>query len=353
MQARLKVLVVDDSAFYRHRIGEMLEVAPDLEIAGYAMNGEEAVNLAQQLHPDVITMDVQMPVLDGITAVRHIMARSPTRILMFSALTKAGARETLDALESGAMDFLPKTPDGLKSGESAEVFGEQLRQRVRAVGHGRLPPKSATNTRLGASRLPVGYRQETGPVDMIAIGASTGGPVALQNILTRLPRNFPIPLVVAVHMPAAFTSAYADRLNTVCAIEVKEARDRDPLRPGRVLLAPGGRQMIVEKGVSGSMVRVKDAHGGQIYHPSVDQLLESAARVFGAQALGVVLTGMGADGLEGARKLKSTGAKLWSQDEASCVVYGMPRAVEKAGLVDRVVSLDEIGTMLENLGREQ
>ncbi|MEJ2456105.1 MAG: chemotaxis response regulator protein-glutamate methylesterase [Candidatus Thiodiazotropha sp.] len=350
MGVRLKVLIVDDSAFFRNRIAGLLANAPDFEVIGNAVNGQEAIDKAIALRPDVITMDVEMPVVDGIAAVRRIMSEAPTRILMFSALTREGARETLDALEAGALDFLPKE---MKVSERAAA-NEQLLERLRAVGRARIPVAKATAVgyRTAGVRPMHGATMSGGRElhpSLVAIGASTGGPVALRQVLTALPRHFALPVVVAVHMPGSFTKAYAERLNAVCAVEVREALDRDPLKPGQVLIAPGGRQMTVERGPAGHHVRVTDALPGQIYHPSVDLLFSSVASSFGGKALAVVMTGMGSDGLKGAQELKSAGSSVWSQDEKSCVVYGMPQAVARAGLSDRVVSLDEFGPLLASV----
>jgi two-component system chemotaxis response regulator CheB len=347
MGARLKVLIVDDSAFFRKRIEEVLSSAPDCEVIGTAVNGQEAVEKAKKLRPDVITMDVEMPVVDGINAVRQIMSQAPTRILMFSALTREGARETLEALEAGALDFLPKDTK-VTDRDSAN---EQLLACVRAVGRARAPAArspgtTARVTPVRSSRVSSAVAEREIHPAVVAIGASTGGPVALRQVLTTLPRHFPLPVVVAVHMPGSFTQAYAERLNSACAVEVKEARDRDRLKPGQVLLAPGGRQMTVERVPGGHQVRVSDALPGQIYHPSVDLLFSSVASCFSDKGLAIVMTGMGADGLKGARELKAGGSFLWSQDEKSCVVYGMPQAVERAGLSDRVLGLDDIGPQL-------
>ncbi len=345
MGVRLKVLIVDDSAFFRNRIAGVLANAPDFEVIGSAVNGQEAVDKALTLRPDVITMDVEMPVVDGITAVRRIMSEAPTRILMFSALTREGARETLEALEAGALDFLPKE---MKVSER-EAANEQLLERLRAVGRARVPvAKAATAGYRTVAVRPMAGGRELHP-SLVAIGASTGGPVALRQVLTALPRHFALPVVVAVHMPGSFTKAYAERLNAVCAVGVREALDRDPLKPGQVLIAPGGRQMTVERGPAGHHVRVTDALPGQIYHPSVDLLFSSVASSFGGKALAIIMTGMGSDGLNGAKALKSAGSAVWSQDEKSCVVYGMPQAVARAGLSDRVVSLDDFGPLLASV----
>lgn len=350
MSVRLKVLIVDDSAFFRNRIAGLLANAPDFEVIGSAVNGQEAINKAISLRPDVITMDVEMPLVDGIAAVRRIMTEAPTRILMFSALTREGARETLEALDAGALDFLPKEIKASERG-SADV---QLLERLRAVGRARLP--AAKPARVGYRPTPA---RPTRPIpamagreiqpSVVAIGASTGGPVALREVLTALPRHFPLPVVVAVHMPGSFTTAYAERLNSVCAVEVREALDRDPLKPGLVLIAPGGQQMTVERGPAGHHIRINQALPGQIYHPSVDLLLSSVATSYRNKALAIIMTGMGADGAKGAKDLKASGSSVWSQDEKSCVVYGMPLAVERAGLADRVLGLDEIGPQLASM----
>ncbi len=348
MSVRQKVLIVDDSAFFRNRIAAVLANAPDFEVVDSAVNGQEAIEKAIALRPDIITMDVEMPLVDGIAAVRRIMAEAPTRIMMFSALTREGARETLDALDAGALDFLPKDIKGADR-NSADA---QLLESLRAVARARVPAAKPSGT---GYRIPPLRPTRAGAASreirpsVVAIGASTGGPVALREVLTALPRHFALPVVVAVHMPGSFTKAYAERLNSVCAIEVREAVDRDPLKPGQVLIAPGGLQMTVERGPAGHQVRITQALPGQIYHPSVDLLLSSMAASFSGKALAVIMTGMGADGAKGAKDLKASGSSVWSQDEKSCVVYGMPQAVERAGLSDRVLGLDEIGPLLASV----
>jgi two-component system chemotaxis response regulator CheB len=354
MGAKLRVLIVDDSAFFRNRISTALSQADDIEIVGIAADGREAIERTRALKPDVITMDVEMPVEDGISAVRKIMNEMPTRILMFSALTKEGARETLDALDAGAMDFLPKDMSNL--GRGAEEVNRLLLERVRAVGQSRLSSvRGMTATHHPqVSRAPLSAQPWSGKgrrPELLAIGASTGGPVALRQVLSALPRHYPLPVVVAVHMPGSFTGAYAERLITVCSIKVKEAVDRDRLIAGQCLVAPGGKQLQVERGPSSYHVRITEPLVGQIYHPSVDLMLTSVAESYKDKALCVILTGMGADGLQGAKRLKQSGSVLWSQDRQSCVVYGMPQAVEKAGLSDRVLALDEIGPMLARISQ--
>ncbi|MEN8168036.1 MAG: chemotaxis protein CheB, partial [Pseudomonadota bacterium] len=257
-----------------------------------------------------------------------------------------GARETLEALEAGAIDFLPKERDMLTDAVTSGASIDHLLSCVRAVGRSQL---RIVTSDFRANIQHASRRISTVPADrfkLLAIGTSTGGPVAVQAILSRLPRHFPLPIVVAVHMPAGFTAAYAERLNSISQIEVREAMDLDPLRPGLALIAPGGKQLHVENGASGPLVRIRRALPGDVYHPSVDQLFLSSARTLGNQVLGLVLTGMGSDGLEGSRLLKSADAQIWSQDKKSCVVYGMPQAVEKAGLSNQVLAVDEIAAQL-------
>ncbi|WP_144209910.1 protein-glutamate methylesterase/protein-glutamine glutaminase [Shewanella donghaensis] len=360
-----KVLVVDDSSFFRRRVSEIVNQDNDLEVVGVAVNGQEAIEMAVKLKPQVITMDIEMPVMDGITAVRKIMATNPIPILMFSSLTHDGAKATLDALDAGALDFLPKRFEDIASNKDDAI--KLLQQRVKALGRRRLykPIQRANTARsdsassLGSARASISTKSSnvvgTAPVSSVSsirasgkkykallIGTSTGGPVALQKILTAFPVNYPHPILLIQHMPAAFTPAFASRLNSLCKIEVKEAQSGDVLKPGCAYLAPGGMQLMVER--SGSLGRLKVIAGNadMNYKPSVDITFASASKVFGSDVLAVVLTGMGADGREGARMLKAVGANIWAQDEASCVVYGMPQAVTAAGISTHSIALENM-----------
>lgn len=342
----VRVLVVDDSSFFRRRVTEMLSSDPRIEVIGTAADGAEAVKQAEVLKPDVITMDIEMPVMDGITAVRRIMQKMPIPILMFSSLTTDGAKATLDALDAGAADFLPKKFEDISN--DRDEARRILCARVRLIGARGLAKPVATTaaaTPIKAAAAPA-RRPPRGNYDLVAIGTSTGGPVALQDVLTKLPGNFPKPIILIQHMPGSFTPAFAQRLDGLCQIQVKEAADGDQLKPGLALLAPGGKQMLLESRGGAVVVRIKEAEASQTYKPSVDLSFSSAAKVFPGKILSIILTGMGADGREGARELKQGGSKLWSQDEASCVVYGMPAAVAEAGLSDYVLPLNEIGTSL-------
>ncbi|AMA46570.1 protein-glutamate methylesterase/protein-glutamine glutaminase [Pseudomonas alabamensis] len=372
----VKVLVVDDSGFFRRRVTEILSSDPLIQVVGTATNGKEAIDQALALKPDVITMDYEMPMMDGITAVRHIMQRSPTPVLMFSSLTHEGARVTLDALDAGAVDFLPKNFEDIS--RNPEKVKQLLCEKVHSVSRSnRRRPAYLSSTPLPTpsslgghaapaaqpaqaapaptrspipSRAPAPAPQPASsptprrkPYKLVAIGTSTGGPVALQRVLTQLPAAFPAPIVLIQHMPAAFTKAFAERLDKLCKIRVKEAEDGDVLRPGLALLAPGGKQMMVD---GRGTVKILPGDERLNYKPCVDITFGSAAKAHGDKVLAVVLTGMGADGREGARLLKQGGSTVWAQDEASCVIYGMPMAIVKANLADAVYSLDEIGRHL-------
>jgi len=354
----LRVVVVDDSGFFRRRIVEILNADIGIEVVGTATNGLEAIEVVKRLNPDVVTMDIEMPVMDGITAARRIMAESPRPILMFSTLTTEGAKATLDALDAGAMDFLPKRfSEMAKDEDAAKIL---LRRRVRALGRARVPRPSPAEQRdrptladsgMAPARPAVVAPRVTASstplhtLRAVLIGTSTGGPVALQEVLKALPKSFPLPIILVQHMPASFTPAFAERLNNLCQIDVKEAASGDVLRPGSALLAPGGMQLVLEGGAQ-ARVRIEESPPGTIYKPSVDITFKSAVTALRSQVLAVVLTGMGADGREGARALKAQGAHVWAQDAASSVVFGMPAAVIEAGIADQVLALKEVGPAL-------
>ncbi|CAM3890458.1 protein-glutamate methylesterase/protein-glutamine glutaminase [Rheinheimera salexigens] len=380
----IRVLVVDDSSFFRRRLTEILAIDPAIEVIDTAVNGREAVEKAKALQPDVITMDVEMPVLDGISAVREIMQSQRTPILMFSSLTHEGAKATFDALEAGAVDFLPKKFEDIA--RNKDEAGQVLRDRVKAVARRRPLGRATFNTvaprteltkpsvtspmtsslsarsttvkpeslqrpqlsqRLAATSSNKTFQASGKQYKLVAIGTSTGGPVALQRIITALPADFPLPIVLIQHMPAAFTGAFAQRLNGLAKIKVKEAEEGDVLQPGVAYLAPGGKQMLLEGSPSQARLRIREDDSPRItFKPSVDITFATAARVYADKVLAIVLTGMGADGREGARILKQQGAQIWAQDEASCVVYGMPQAIAQAGLMDAEISLNDVAARL-------
>jgi two-component system chemotaxis response regulator CheB len=382
----VKVLVVDDSGFFRRRVSEILASDSTIQVIGTATNGRDAIDQAIALKPDVITMDYEMPMMDGITAVRHIMQRCPTPVLMFSSLTHEGARVTLDALDAGATDFLPKNFEDIS--RNPEKVKQMLCEKIHTLARSNRRSSFAAPAPAPAAPAPAGRPAPAAPLGarpaardstlrsttpasaaglrtpaprpdapaqalspppkrksykLVAIGTSTGGPVALQRVLTQLPAHFPAPIVLIQHMPAAFTKAFAERLDKLCRIQVKEAEDGDVLRPGLALLAPGGKQMMVD---ARGTVKILPGDERLNYKPCVDITFGSAAKSYGDKVLAVVLTGMGADGREGARLLKQGGSQVWAQDEASCVIYGMPMAIVKASLADAIYSLDDIGRHL-------
>ncbi|ETI58217.1 protein-glutamate methylesterase/protein-glutamine glutaminase [Marinomonas profundimaris] len=350
----VKVLVVDDSGFFRRRLVEIFEADPRLTVVGTANNGREAIDKVQSLSPDVVTMDYEMPVLDGIAAVANIMEIKPTPVLMFSSLTHEGAKVTLDALEAGAVDFMPKNFEDIS--RDSTVVKRALVERVLAVARTRLAGSRKPVEALAPREVPKPIVTERGViiprvrkrVSLIAIGTSTGGPMALQAVLSKLPKDFAAPLVIVQHMPAAFTGAFAERLNNICQITVKEAKDGDRLQAGVALLAPGGKQMMIDPR-NGGCVRILDGDERLNYKPSVDVTFGSASKCYPGKVLSVVMTGMGVDGREGARMLKSSGSRVWIQSEESCVIYGMPMAIEKANLADDIIDLEHIG---ERIARE-
>ncbi|MER2492125.1 protein-glutamate methylesterase/protein-glutamine glutaminase [Catenovulum sediminis] len=371
----IRVLVVDDSSFFRRRVSEIIEKDPDLTVIDTALNGKDAVDKAVRLKPDVITMDVEMPVMDGIASVREIMRQYPTPILMFSSLTHDGAKATLDALEAGALDFLPKKFEDIARNKEDAVL--LLQTRIKQISKRRISMRMAALRTSSLNRVATsranrlneqtsslnkksqGESKKTTPAvksrsvnkkfKMLAIGTSTGGPVALQTILTRLPANFPCPIILVQHMPAAFTSAFASRLNSMCQISVKEAENGEQLKPGCAYLAPGGKQMMVEGNSASAKLSIRDDSSERLtYKPSVDVTFATASKVYSESVLAIILTGMGADGREGCRLLKQQGSLIWAQDEDSCVVYGMPQAVCSAGISSESISLDAMADRIKS-----
>jgi two-component system chemotaxis response regulator CheB len=405
---KVRVLVVDDSGFFQRRVSEIINADPRLEVIATANNGREGVEKTLALKPDVITMDYEMPLMDGVTAVREIMKQQPTPVLMFSSLTYEGARVTLDALEAGAVDFLAKQFDAIAATQaslhkvltdrivsvasskkkhslnslaarnsSTSVFGGSLNNSDHSTksrldttrSDNRLKsPKSPSSARLSSSidshdsnvssgnnsssRSAVS-RTASSPVSngslqhvsVVIIGTSTGGPAALQTVFKDIPGDFSKPIVIIQHMPGTFTKAFAERLNKQSPLTIKEAEDGDRLQAGHVYVAPGGMQLMIDNRAGGS-IHIRESDDRISYRPSVDIALASAAKHFGRKALAVILTGMGADGKEGAQLLKQTGGTIWAQDEASSVIYGMPMAVQKAGLTTKTLSLGDIGQQI-------
>lgn len=339
----IKVLVVDDSGFFRRQITKLLSEDADLEVIDTAENGKDAVEKALRLQPDVITMDIEMPVMDGITATREILRHRLIPILMFSSLTTEGAKITLDAMDAGAVDYIPKRFEDIS--RNKKEVSRILCEKIHQIGdHGRTrvsyAPKSSVEPAATATI------QSKPDFKILAIGTSTGGPIALQTVLKDLPEDFPLPIVLVQHMPATFTPAFAKRLDQICNISVKEASSGDRLKPGHAYLAPGGKQMKVLKQSGQLVIDVDEGDAGLTYKPSVDITFNSIAEVLPNATLAIVLTGMGADGCKGAQKLKAGGSVIWAQDENSSVVWGMPSAVVEAGIVEKVMDLNDIGKQI-------
>ena len=332
-----KVLVVDDSIVMRKVISRMLEKDPDITVIGTAENGREAIAKIEELHPDVVTMDIEMPVMSGIEALREIMSKNPLPVLVLSALTRDGAQITMEALELGACDFVTK--DFSSSDSMLAVKQTELISKVKGI--------SRNKARFAVKRLEIGQKtlsltSTARPRrEIVSVGASTGGPQALQAVLSSLPKDFPVPIAIAQHMPKLFTESFAKRLNGLCRIEVKEAEERERLQPGVALIAPGDTHMVLRRRGKEVVVEFVD-EGKYIYRPSVDMLMSTTADAYGDRSIGLILTGMGSDGLAGLREIKSKNGFVIAQNEETCVVYGMPKAVVSARIADAVLPLNKI-----------
>ncbi len=333
----IKVLVVDDSFVMRKVITRILEKDPQIEIAGTAGDGREALEKIELLQPDVMTLDIEMPVMNGIDVLRQVMAKRPMPVIMMSALTKEGADITIEALNLGACDFVTKDLSGFTS--AAACIEGELINKVKNVAKNKA---KYLLKRLDAMKKPVALNPDKKiRHEILSIGASTGGPPALQHILSSLPGDFPIPVVIAQHMPKIFTQSFAQRLNALSRLEVKEAEDKEVLKAGVALVAPGDTHISLKR--RGRDVVVEFVDGARfIYRPSVDLLMSTTAEAYESLSIGVILTGMGNDGLAGMKELKSKNGYVIAQNEETCVVYGMPKAVVNANITDAVLPVDKI-----------
>ena len=333
---KTRVLIVDDSAIVRKVFSEELSRFSDIEIVGTAPDPFVARDKIVRLQPDVITLDIEMPRMDGLTFLKKLMKYYPLPVIIVSSLTPKGGALTLEAMDSGAVEVIAKPGGAYTVGD----MSVQLADKIRAASRVKIIRKASDKEAVLKKSEPIKALAKTSN-KVIAIGASTGGTEALKTVLTRMPPNSPGILVVQ-HMPAAFTTAFAERLNGLCQITVKEARNNDSVNPGTALIAPGNWHMILRRSGARYYVEVKD--GPMVHHqrPSVDVLFKSTAKSAGPNSIGVILTGMGSDGAEGLLEMKQEGAKTIAQDERSCIVFGMPKEAIELGAVDKVVPLDRV-----------
>lgn len=350
ISSKIRAVVVDDSAFMRKSISIMLSSDQSIEIIGTARDGLEGYNMVKELKPDIVTMDIEMPRMDGLTALKKIMDDCPTSVIMVSSLTTEGAEATIKALELGAVDFIPKElsfvsinivniKEELIRKVKEIVKQKSLRDRLKRIqGTLKTAPSSAAAT--AHSTLPkIGYRA-------IALGISTGGPMSLQKVIPVLSKSINVPIFIVQHMPPKFTKSLADRLNSISELEVKEAEHNETIRNGVVYFAPGGFHMTVKRAGMGAVIDISENPKETLHRPSVDVMMSSVVNFYGKQTLGIIMTGMGKDGYEGIKQLKGLGGYTLAQDEASCVVYGMPKAIVDAGLADVVSPLEKIGEVI-------
>ena len=347
----IRVLVVDDSVVIRRLVKEILDADPRIDVVGTAQNGQIALTKMAELKPDAVTLDIEMPIMDGISCLRELRktyARMP--VVMFSTLTERGAAGTMDALAAGASDYVTKPSNVGSVAESRKNISDQLIPKLIALAGARrlvvrtapLPPPTPVPN---AERAGTGGRRTT-PFAVLTIGSSTGGPDALAVILRALPADLPVPIVVVQHMPPVFTRMLAQRLDSICALSVIEAAEGDLVERGRVLIAPGGSHLELRTKGATIVAHLTDAPPENFCRPAVDVLFRSVSAIYRNRALGVVLTGMGRDGAQGATVIRNAGGEMFAQDEASSVVWGMPGAVTTAGQADRVLPLQQMAAQI-------
>jgi len=334
----IRILIVDDSAFIRYALAKRLDAEPDLTVIDTAHDGIDALEKIARLQPDVVTLDVEMPRLNGLDALRQIMAQHPRPVIMLSTLTQEGARETFQALALGAVDFVPKPTTATQIQHVFDALEDKIRNVANVptlrLQHLRQASLSATPPPASATTRPLNAHDA-----VLVIGSSTGGPQALQRVVSGLPADLPAALAIVQHMPPQFTTTLAERLNAHSAFAIRESDGTETLRVGQGLLAPGGYHLVLHRGGG---VSLSSAPPRNHVRPSVDVTFESAADAFGGATVAVILTGMGSDGTEGARRIKAAGGKVLAEAEETCVVYGMPKSAADAGLVDTLVPLDDI-----------
>lgn len=353
---KIKVLIIDDSALVRKLLRDILDSDPYIQVVGTAPDPIIAIRKIKTLSPDVITLDVEMPKMDGLTFLEKLMKSFPMPVLMFSSLTQKGAEATMKALSLGAIDFIAKPTVKLSEGigelrselitKVKGAFGAKLKKAVAPILD--VPPKHGMDAILKAKKtLSVKEGEQ-----VLVIGASTGGTVAIEQILNKLPADAP-PTLIVQHMPPLFTKSFAQRVNNLSQMHILEAENNDQLQKGTALIAPGGKHMIINKGPSGYYVSIKDGPPVNRHKPSVDVLFRSAANTIGSNAIGIILTGMGDDGARGLKELKNTGAYTIAQDEESCVVFGMPKVAIELGAVEKILSLNSIAKFVMKMTNQE
>lgn len=341
----IRVLVVDDSALMRKLLTEIINRSPGLEVVGAAPDAATARELIKTLQPDVLTLDVQMPGMDGLDFLERLMRLRPMPVVMVSAFTAAGSDTTLKALELGAVDFIGKPR--IDTPQSLQDYADELQEKITAARGARL--RRAVPTRPAEAAPRMGAKRVNGRI--IFVGASTGGTEAIKQFLVGVPADCP-PILIVQHMPESFTASFARRLDGLCAARVIEARGNESVTPGTVFLAPGHSHLRIRRGTAGYVTELLQTPPVNRHRPAVDVLFDSAAECVGADAIGVLLTGMGKDGAQGLLHMRQAGAQTFAQDEATCVVYGMPREAVLVGAVDEVVALDDMSRrVLAAVGR--
>ena len=336
----IKILIVDDSAFMRKLLSDLFSSEPDFMVIDTARNGQDAVDKVKKLKPDLITMDVEMPIMDGMTAVEMIMKNTPTPVIMISSLTKQGAEATLRALELGAVDFVAKA-SGIIS--SIAGIGNEILTKSRVAVGAKVPKYSEKAVKGPVLMNPLFQRTVlANDEQVVAIGTSTGGPRALQEIITNLPGNLPCGVVIVQHMPPGFTKSLSERLNSLSSLTVKEAEHNDIIRPGLVFIAPGDYHMTIEREGNKKIIKLNQNPPIGGHRPAVDPMMESIARVYGQRAVGVILTGMGHDGAKGIQAIKQKQGYTIAEDQSTAVVFGMSKSAIELGVVDKIAPLSTI-----------
>lgn len=360
MNDKIKVLIVDDSAFMRNILERMIKTHPDMEVIGKAENGLEAIDLVKSVKPDVVTLDIEMPKMNGLEALQIIMRECPVPVLMISSLTEQGAQETMKALQLGAVDFIPKA----LSNANENIFKKAnfVQDKILAASRSKIPGgnsrfvKTEKKVEDSSDRVVMpkmsGYLKRASykrVPKILMIGSSTGGPKALSDVISSLKPNLRVPTVIAQHMPEGFTNALAERMDRNYPISVKEAKDGEPLKSGYVYIAPGGKHLRVENRLNNLYARVSDDAGESPFKPSVDVLAQSVHKAVGADCIAVMLTGMGSDGSREYKRLKDTGAYIITQNEETCTVYGMPKSVVDLNASDEELPIDEIANIVNTM----